>query len=782
MTTELSRASVDGLFAAVRNRRFDLLIPTSIEKDLGRQLAELILPHQELYEPLLLGTATLPRRFYDWNIGFILPHLNLDWVTEVIVNNQIALARSEGIAWALGEAGSDDDRIVDFLYSVCEQCLDYDAWWCAAEALEKIGICDATDLKKRTLRGEEWEDLHYCLRNLHQRPGIIGALRLASLENTQTLIIPECREALRSSNERTVQNAVWLLERLRVDDEQTLESLYRLYEAGEDKSTTLRPRVVEAFGQIAAPATRLLLETALREARYYRTRAYAAMGLGNIGDSRSLPSLVLALSEETDSSVIGHITKAIYSISTPSKKILNQLAKGLRWPENGMISDESNDWYANPQIYDTFAHAEDPLGVSLDLALTYIPMGANSVADLGTGTGRFALFAAERRPDFHKIYALDSNETMYQFFVQQLRFAQGFRTRIEPVLGDLSSLPFPDASLDAVVSSWAFPSNMWNPDVCLRQVREVRRVLKDGGTLVTVGWDETFRDQLSELWYRFVPEPTFRRESIEEWRKRRRDRIHSARNCFLTFVKRNLRVPLVFDSANQAATILGYLFGFSAGEWVSQQQRCEFSIHIGITSDTTSQLENAIVELEKRVADSGEHVRAGLEENRHFNEQVVFRLNEIFKLEETRRIEFKEIKGQNPVASISNSADEYAVALLNSEGGSVYWGIRNEDRVIVGVNMTYEQRDQVRRSVSAKLAQIMPTVSLGDCCIDCQPVLDSDGAQIPDKWVWELTVPSGSPRELYATGSGCVWVKTDGGKQRLNHSNVIAEVRRRSRR
>ncbi len=58
-------------------------------------------------------------------------------------------------------------------------------------------------------------------------------------------------------------------------------------------------------------------------------------------------------------------------------------------------------------------------------------------------------------------------------------------------------------------------------------------------------------------------------------------------------------------------------------------------------------------------------------------------------MEETRFFEFKEIKGANPVNSIKNTCDEYVVSFLNSNGGSVFWGIRDNDRIVVGVIVNY---------------------------------------------------------------------------------------------
>lgn len=157
-----------------------------------------------------------------------------------------------------------------------------------------------------------------------------------------------------------------------------------------------------------------------------------------------------------------------------------------------------------------------------------------------------------------------------------------------------------------------------------------------------------------------------------------------------------------------------------------------------------------------------------------------FVLNQPVNLEETRHSEFKEIKGGNPVDTIKNSADEYAVAFLNREGGSIYWGIRNNDRVVVGVSLDDSQKDDVRREVSTKLTQIQPRIPVSSFGIYLHAVLDERGQEISDLYVVEVAVPGGSPYELYATGSGEVYVKTDGTKQKLSFLHLTAEIMRRA--
>jgi hypothetical protein len=145
-----------------------------------------------------------------------------------------------------------------------------------------------------------------------------------------------------------------------------------------------------------------------------------------------------------------------------------------------------------------------------------------------------------------------------------------------------------------------------------------------------------------------------------------------------------------------------------------------------------------------------------------------FILNHKVSLEETRHFEFKEIKSAiGAVDSIVNTSDEYAVAFLNSEGGKIYWGIRDKDRTVVGVHLTYQERDKLRRDVTSKLNQIEPRVDPSKYRIHLHQVRDEQGQKVQDIWVVEIIVPASDSSEPYYTGGGDAWVKVDGNKQKL---------------
>ncbi len=135
--------------------------------------------------------------------------------------------------------------------------------------------------------------------------------------------------------------------------------------------------------------------------------------------------------------------------------------------------------------------------------------------------------------------------------------------------------------------------------------------------------------------------------------------------------------------------------------------------------------------------------------------------------EETLFYEFKEIKGSNPARSITNDSDEYTVAFLNREGGRIFWGIRDSDRITIGVILNEQQRNEVRTKVSEKLGAIQPSISPEDWQLEFHNVYDSQGEIIEDLWVTELVIPPPQERDVFYTGSGKLFVKTDGGRHEL---------------
>ena len=159
--------------------------------------------------------------------------------------------------------------------------------------------------------------------------------------------------------------------------------------------------------------------------------------------------------------------------------------------------------------------------------------------------------------------------------------------------------------------------------------------------------------------------------------------------------------------------------------------------------------------------------------------QIRFVQDQPVSFEETRSYEFKEVKGRNPANSITNTADEYAVAFLNSKGGRIFWGVRDSDRITVGITLNERQRDEVRRKVSEKLGSIDPPINVEDWHLEFHQVYELQGEIAENLWVIELLVEPLKEKDIFYTNSGELFVKTEGGKQKLLGPQVTEFIRGR---
>lgn len=158
-----------------------------------------------------------------------------------------------------------------------------------------------------------------------------------------------------------------------------------------------------------------------------------------------------------------------------------------------------------------------------------------------------------------------------------------------------------------------------------------------------------------------------------------------------------------------------------------------------------------------------------------------FIINKPVEIEETRYYEFKQITGGKPLNTIKNTCDEYVVAFLNSAGGRIFWGIRDFDRFAVGILLTSTERDDLRKIVTGKLNEIKPPISPIAYQINLHSVYEDETCEktVENRYVVEIVAPHVFSDDMYSTGSGEVYVRTDSGKRKLNFQEIQDEIRRR---
>jgi hypothetical protein len=147
-------------------------------------------------------------------------------------------------------------------------------------------------------------------------------------------------------------------------------------------------------------------------------------------------------------------------------------------------------------------------------------------------------------------------------------------------------------------------------------------------------------------------------------------------------------------------------------------------------------------------------------------------------MEENLTTEFKEVASKNPVSTIIDTVEDYAVAFLNSEGGGIFWGIRDTDRCVIGVSLNPEDRDQIRKGVAGKFHLIQPPVDPSCYRLDFHAI--ESAAEAQSLCVVEVAVVRVSAPEPFYNHKGEAFVRVEGVKQKMVGPRLTAWILRRT--
>lgn len=151
---------------------------------------------------------------------------------------------------------------------------------------------------------------------------------------------------------------------------------------------------------------------------------------------------------------------------------------------------ELYDRHMGPVLFEPYAH----------VTAARLPRAARRVLEIAAGTGRVTRQLLAALPADGELVATDLNAPMIDEGRQRVPDA-----RVHWQTADAQSLPFEDAHFDAVVCQFGL---MFVPDQPLA-LREMRRVLRPGGTLLLATWDQLARNpasqQLHQLAYAEMP-------------------------------------------------------------------------------------------------------------------------------------------------------------------------------------------------------------------------------------------------------------------------------------
>ncbi len=549
----------------------------------------------------LIDGLPVRSRSYDWNVGSILRHFDASLIVDSLrlVGDLRGLRDSVGLAWALGEYRDRNRFIVDHLYAVVRDARDSDAWWQAAFSLEKLGIDDAVNVLKRSLKPTGLKDLRYYLDRLDDKRSLIGILLHANADDVRDTLFPRIKKAfLEDKSREIVVNCAWLVGRLQLADDVIAAKLVTLTHA---EDYELKYYAFFALQNNPSERLRPMFETALRS-KDALTRKLAARAIRSTASGLSLAVLEDALAAEKEPAVIQEITKTMYRLKNPSSRERQTIKVRSCKNENGVISD-ADDEDRDPSLYDLFAQAQDPENICVDLILRKLrgKKIANPI-DLATGTGRTLLQLLDKANFTGILYGVDASGRMCDFANTAVTRARTANRQVKIVRATITEFPkTAHISSNFVVSSFGFPSRRSDAAACLAELKAVHDVLAEDGEFYTVGWDETFNDELSALWFKYIPDG-IEAKDLDEWRERRLAMSTSPRNCGLTWFARGLSAPLQFGSLKEAAGVIGYLFGRDAAQYVVRTGKTEWAMSLGITRDTKKDLARIIKAQEKLLA------------------------------------------------------------------------------------------------------------------------------------------------------------------------------------
>jgi ubiquinone/menaquinone biosynthesis C-methylase UbiE len=141
---------------------------------------------------------------------------------------------------------------------------------------------------------------------------------------------------------------------------------------------------------------------------------------------------------------------------------------------------EYYDRHLGPMFFEPYAQ---------DLAgRVRVPEGG-AVLEVACGTGRVTGLLRERLPESVRMTATDLNDAMLDYARRQFPEGPGLMWR----QADAAALPFPDGSFDAVVCQFGY---MFVPDK-ETAMREARRVLRSGGSLLFNVWDRIEENEIA---------------------------------------------------------------------------------------------------------------------------------------------------------------------------------------------------------------------------------------------------------------------------------------------
>ncbi len=170
--------------------------------------------------------------------------------------------------------------------------------------------------------------------------------------------------------------------------------------------------------------------------------------------------------------------------------------------------------------------------------------------------------------------------------------------------------------------------------------------------------------------------------------------------------------------------------------------------------------------------------------NKNANTKITFRYIEgkVFEKEENRFNEFKEISGK-PINNIKENCLKYVIGYLNEltpKEGTIYWGINDSTRKIVGVELSYQDKDEIQLFITDQIKLITPHCFYDNYYVNFKTIYNEKNNVIKDLYIIELSIKPIKSDFLYSYNNKC-YIRMDGSTHRLNALEIQEIVLQRNK-
>jgi predicted HTH transcriptional regulator len=160
------------------------------------------------------------------------------------------------------------------------------------------------------------------------------------------------------------------------------------------------------------------------------------------------------------------------------------------------------------------------------------------------------------------------------------------------------------------------------------------------------------------------------------------------------------------------------------------------------------------------------------------SERPYYVLKEELKKYEDRKTEFKSCKNIFRVHTAADIVAPYVSAFLNTEGGILFYGIK-DNGVVEGISLTRKQRDQFCLALDSNFQKFNPQITHDEYQITFKPIKDKNFKEIQDLYVIEVRVSKGKKDSLYFTHKNETYIRRDASINILKGHDLLEFYRKK---